>query len=404
MENIHPDFIKYLLNKFEEKISDQEIFRVKIFEGKEKGIIVKLLGLIGYIGFDYMPWKYNEVRKWHTIMPYLINTFIYCRVHYFSKEPPQIILNADFPQFKNFDFIVDEVYNAVILKVFDHGLQIELGYHFNWKNGSHLSYIDRSVLNDPYLIRQFNKGEILEVICEGFDENEKPVFVPSFEPELDVNIALKRLVNTVVDVEIIIEEDGKIDYLIEKRFSGIMPITSVLYPNKITKIKKWVNKFTNGDKIRGRVLSVNYSNKIVVFQWVEIDDYIKDYDKSHLRTTYDYRTESYVKSFFRLKDAIQPGTTEKIQILFTIVDVLVIKNTNPEPKKINDYTVNNVYKADLTIINPNYHITIKEKETIEKNLQNGEKIKCKVISLEFDGTLVVQWQIPDDELKRFLEV
>ncbi len=323
-------------------------------------------------------------------------------MHYLSKEPSRIILNADFPQYKNPEFINDEVYNAVIIKVFDHGMQIELGYHFGWKNGSHLSYIDKSVLSDPDLIKQYKKGEILEVLCVGSDD-DKPVFVPLFEPVLDENSALKRLVNKEVEVDIIKDEDDHIEYLIEKRFTGIMPITSVLYQNKKTKISKWVYKFTDGDKIRGRVISVNYSSKTVVFQWIDIDDYIKDYNKNHLKTTNDYRTESYVKSFFKIKEAIKPGTTEKIQILFTIVEVLVTKIINTDSKIINEYTVNNIYKAELTINNPNYHITQKEKETIENNLQNGEIIKCKVMSLEFDGKLVVQWHIPDDELKRFLE-
>ncbi len=67
MENSNSEFLKFLLNIFEEKASVQDVFRAKIIESREKGVLVKLSGLFGYIGFNYMPWKYNDIKKWGVI-------------------------------------------------------------------------------------------------------------------------------------------------------------------------------------------------------------------------------------------------------------------------------------------------------------------------------------------------
>lgn len=282
-------------------------------------------------------------------------------------------------------------------------MRIELGIHFNWRFGSYICEINRSALSDPNLIKLFKKGELIEVICTEFDDSDNPIFGPLYEPEPDDNIMLKRLIGKEVDVEVIIDTPEHIEYLVEKKYTGILPVTPVLYPEKTAKIKKWILKLGNGHKIRGKVIKVNCDVKSVTFQWIDIDEYIKDYNSTHRGNASDYSNESYVKSTFKMKDVIPPSTTEKIQILFTTVNVVVAKYKKPTETDINYYIVNEIYIGKLTIFNPSYHITNKEKQLIETNLQNGEILQCKVMNLENDGTLTIQWTISDAELKRFLQ-
>jgi len=65
------------------------------------------------------------------------------------------------------------------------------------------------------------------------------------------------------------------------------------------------------------------------------------------------------------------------------------------------YIVEDKYQGDLDISNENYKISDKEKRQIVQNLQDGEVLDCRVLSFD-KNQITVKWQVPDDELHRFL--
>lgn len=55
MENNRPEYLDFLANKFEERISILEVLQARISRITEKGIIVHLYGLYGFIAFGHLP-------------------------------------------------------------------------------------------------------------------------------------------------------------------------------------------------------------------------------------------------------------------------------------------------------------------------------------------------------------
>ena len=71
----------------------------KIIDIRDKGFIVKVGGLRGYISFNHMPWTYNNNVAWNAVFPYLKGKLFFSKIYQIQKEPISIILNGEIPQF-----------------------------------------------------------------------------------------------------------------------------------------------------------------------------------------------------------------------------------------------------------------------------------------------------------------
>ena len=60
-------YLDELIKSFEVKIKDAENHPFKIIEFREHGYLVKIYGLIAYVSFNHMPWKYANVSAWKSI-------------------------------------------------------------------------------------------------------------------------------------------------------------------------------------------------------------------------------------------------------------------------------------------------------------------------------------------------
>jgi len=194
---------------------------------KEKGFMVKVLGVTGYVSFDFMPWKYPSHEIWQSFSETLIGKVFYAKIHLITKEKHTFLLNASIPQFKRPIIEIGEKFNGVVLhsctkKV----VLVDIGIHFEWKKGSFVGIaidVSGNLLNP----KRYQIGNEVEVVYSGVNAQNINVFTISKpkqcveavkQPLKKVEVLIKPI-KTVVEFDPVIIEQQSLLPPIERKKS-----------------------------------------------------------------------------------------------------------------------------------------------------------------------------------------
>ena len=119
------DWLNKLIADLEKKVIEEKNLPFRIIKIKEKGFIIKINGLFGYISFLHMPWRYSDVESWGFVFKYLQDKTFFCKIYEFEKGPLTIIVDGDVPQFRKMSLIKDSEYEGVIVKKNRNGLYVD---------------------------------------------------------------------------------------------------------------------------------------------------------------------------------------------------------------------------------------------------------------------------------------
>ncbi|NUM31021.1 MAG: hypothetical protein HUU47_01705 [Bacteroidetes bacterium] len=255
------DWLKYLIDDLEQKISDNRNIPFRIYQIKEKGFLIKINGLFGFISFYHMPWQYNDLKSWEYVFKYLLDKTFFCKVYKFEKEPFSIMVNGDVPQFKKFILKKDSNYVGVIIKKSRYGLFIELGYNFKWQCGSFVHLIHKTKI-DKAEFSELNCGDTLTVIYTGETSKNLAIF------KSENKIISEAIIGKVVKVQINKNFNNQITFLVNGNHLGTIPITKEYYPNSKNIIKLALSKLNNGETIHCEVIKITKNKQLIQLKWV----------------------------------------------------------------------------------------------------------------------------------------
>ncbi|MDY0282317.1 MAG: hypothetical protein RBR35_17360 [Salinivirgaceae bacterium] len=381
------EWLKNLVDDLEQKISEDKTLPFRINHIKEKGFIIKINGLFGFVSFYHMPWIYDDLESWKYVFKYLQNKTFFCKIHKFEKEPLSITINGDVPQFRKLSLIKDLEYNGVIIKKTHYGLVIDLGFHFNWQCGSFVQLIHKSNI-DKSEYSELKCGDIFRVFYEGeTDEN-----LATFKSENKINC--EELIGKMVKVEIKKNFNNQFTYLIEGKYKGTMPVNKEHYPNRKKYVRQALRNLNGGETIHCEVVNITKNKQLLQLKWII---------ESEIEQAFEREPSDIVSinAAYNIQTRLDNEISDKLRMIGKLVDVEVIKKEDQNGRLYNKYLVNNKFQGVLLIANENYHITDKEKTMIEKNFQDNEMLKCTVLSIE-GNKAKVKWEISDTDFLRFI--
>lgn len=159
------------LDEIEKHKLNQDTLPFKIVEAKNSGFLAKVKGLYAFIGFNYMPWKYDTVDEWKAMAPSLTGNTFMCNIVDVNRDNNRVTLNGDVPQFDKAELTPGKKYIGLIIKIAKYGVFIDIGYHFDWKYGSLRGLLHKSLLAENEKMYDFVVGqEIMTVYQEHKDE------------------------------------------------------------------------------------------------------------------------------------------------------------------------------------------------------------------------------------------
>lgn len=268
------DWISARFDEIEEHWYYLDTLPFKLTRLHNTGFLAKVRGLFAFVPFYQMPWQYPELDSWHAVAPTLIDKVFYCKIAGFDKEQRTTSLRGNIPQFADPKLCIGEEYRGLVVKVTEYGVFIELGYHFNWKNGSLVGLLHYSELEQGEDLSGFMLGQEVTTTFIGINMNGKRALSNN---RINIDWILGKplaLVGEIVEATVVREEDQKsIKFFVDGLYRAeLMIVSQKLHPISRKQILKAKSELSHGEVIHCEVLRCNTNTKTIHLQWmVEMD-------------------------------------------------------------------------------------------------------------------------------------
>ncbi len=173
-----------------------------------------------------------------------------------------------------------------------------------------------------------------------------------------LRIRARALVGKNVWVRTIKNQDETINFIVEDKYKGNLPLTTEYYTNKIEKVTKIYQNLKDNTIINCKVISINSNEGYFNLKWIIVNT----------------ATELWIDE-------------EINDLIGKIVSVKVIKKGTSF-----DYLINDEYNAILVISEDIYSYSKKAVTKLRKELVDGEIIQCEVLSVDKEiGYFNIKW-------------
>lgn len=250
------------LKEFKEK---REQLFYKISKTVEKGVIVRTIGINGFISYNQMPWTYADESYWRIMEPYLKHErFVGIIRAIADYKRPFIILNGKIHQFSTttLTFVKNHTYDGIVLSKTKEMVQFELGHGFKWEYGSLMHSQHRTLFSEEDFFDSIKIGDVISVIFRGYYSrtalfSDKPIDNGWLNGEIDL------YVNTVQKFKITRSVNGEREYWLNDRFKGILPVNQLFYPEHYLNLSDHLATLKTGDLLACEI-SMTLPNNLTV--------------------------------------------------------------------------------------------------------------------------------------------
>jgi len=386
-------YLSKLIDNFEKQCQNQEHHPFKIVEIREKGFLVKIYGLFGFISFHHMPWEYNNFDSWKTVFPFLKGKVLFGKIFKFDKDPLKLIIDGKIPQFKKPELNEDQYYKGIVTKKTKYGVFVDIGYDFKWECGSSVGLLHKANFKDYETFEKIQPSKIVELIFWGFNDEEQLIFGKRPELKEWFTGKIEKLVDKVFPVKVIKSENERINYLVNEKYNATLSVNKILYPDNRNQIKVAIKNLNDGDIIHCKIIKANRIKRRLQLFW----ENLPEIESIISRTKEPEKSDLGIGSHKLIRNRIDSNIIEKLELIGKKVKVEVIKKTDNLGRRKTKYLVENKYNAKLSISNDSYKISKKDRKKIDKSLREGSILICEVINIE-NGVLRIKLNLTEEEL------
>lgn len=251
------DYLKKLFENVKYAFENNRKLTFKIVEPKEKGFVIQVGGLFGYISYYHMPWKYNSLEYWQNASDFLIDHFFVGKIHVLNENPISIFIDAKGQKFRKPELTEFTNYRGVVLHKSNYGFFVDIGLHFDWKFGSLLGLVHKSTLINETDYDNTNVRNEIKVMFQGYNQDGQLVLGDDRERGKWNTGAMNKLVGTVQNVNVVINKDDRHEFYVQGEHKARIPILKEYYPNFKTTAKKYIYGLKNGQTIKCEVMNIN---------------------------------------------------------------------------------------------------------------------------------------------------
>lgn len=380
---------------FKKEKDENNTLTYKIIGVKSKGFKVKVLGVYAYLSFSYTPWKYIDSDYWNVVFPYLKGKVFFCKIYKISKEPFLVMVDSTISQFKKFELVEDEIYSGLIINKTDFGVFVEFGYHFNWNCGSINGFLHKSSFKSEKEFNLLVIGQIIIAYYWGLNKNEQYVFGKSNELKKWCSGEISNWLGKTVIVNIV-KTDESLKYMVYGKYPASIPIDDIYYRRNKKRVVAAINNLKNGDVIHCKVVYINREKHIIQLKWNQQLEINANYIESKTKAQKAEQTNNQANF---IQNRINADMAEKLSLIGKTVEAKVIKKIANVDLLSNSYILNDKtkYKVKIIFTNDTNNIDNKEIKSYERNLKNGDILKCEVLIVK-KNSLTLNHIINDERL------
>lgn len=266
------DFLPRLIEQLEDLIEQDINLPFHIKEIKDNGFLINVKGLLAFLSFGYMPWKYREKNYWTAVFKSIKGKQFYGKVYHFEKDPLFIIFNAQIPQFKMVELSIGETYKGIVIKKYKHSILIDIGHHFSWKCGSIIGMLLKSNFSIQQRMSTINVGDEIETTFWGFNDKGQNMFCNNVYEMNWCDKNPNHLLGKIVKAKIV-EKAKPIELFVDKTFKGILQNLDESFPSNMPGENKRLKKsLKKGDMISCEIIKIVDDEHYLICKWIpELD-------------------------------------------------------------------------------------------------------------------------------------
>lgn len=381
-------YFSKLVGNIEKQNTENKKLPFKIIDIREKGFTINVLGLAGYISFNYMAWHLANLDAWKAVFPYIKGKIFFGKIHRFKKEPLSIVINGDISQFKKPELFEDENYFGIVLSRLNNGLVVDIGYHFNWDCGSLIGLLHKDSFNSNVYYSKIKVGNTIEVIYWGCNESGEHIFGKNTELKDWFSNKFISLIGVILPVLVIKSANNKVSFLVEGKYKAKLQTSK--------RIDLAIKAILNKDIIHCEIVKINKSLHSLSLKWESIAEIEGFISRNHQSAATNYGEQLSINQTQTKK------LKEKTFLIGKKVNVKIIKTKDKNEREQIKYVVNGHHKGILNISSDSYKVTNKQKKQIEENLKDGQILEAEAHKI-FKNHIEVIWRITDQELFTLLK-
>lgn len=377
-------FIFKLFSILKEKYDTKQDIVFVIEKIVNNGFVIKSNGVFGFIPFYLFLWQYETISQWYAVIDQIKGKQFLGKVHSVGLFPPSLIVNSDANLYKSIELVTDKKYQGIVTKITNYGIYVDIGYHFNWKNGSFFGLLhNNNICGSKRYFEKLMPADIVEVTYWGKKENNSIVFGNCsskfmwFDPD-KINHLIKTPITAFCKQKI---DDFEI--IVNEKYRAVINSKLNLYPNCKGIIKSAVNNLLHGDKISASIIKVNYNKKVLVLKW----DNISEINEIASRKFSRKQIRSFLSEKNKTVEIEKPERTVLLDLVGKEIVVLVKKYNNTTK-----YLSLGKYDSKIPIKTNFYQSRKYLVQSALNKIPDGETINCMLTDINLlNGKLILVW-------------
>lgn len=252
-------YLQDLLLHIKKAQQDQKSLPFRVVYPKGRGLVVKVGGLFAYVSFKHFAWTYPDMEYWESVADCLVGCRFYGKIHQVAEDPISILIDAKEQHFRKPELEKYTSYQAVILQKAKYGFFVDLGVHFQWRFGSIMALIHKSML-DKADWQEWEKGDKVQVPFQGINERGQLILGGHRQKAAWMRGDLDAWVGTVQEVQVVVDENGEKNFYVQGKYKAKIPVRKDLYPHFKYQVKDFIDSLDHGATIDGEILKINKAN------------------------------------------------------------------------------------------------------------------------------------------------
>ena len=248
--------ISHRFKKVASLFEQQKEIEFTIIEGRNKGFLVKVYGLQGYLPYDLMPWHYGSLSWWkhisHSFKGKVLNGYI----AQLEEDPIKIVLKTKKQSYTTPELQLGYKYKGIIIQKTAYGLFVELGIHYDWKYGSVVGLLHKSSFGELSSFVAVKEGQELPVTFHGYTTEGKIVLGGIKEKAKWATEEMEAFVGTRQPVKVLVIHHTK-TFFVNGIHKALAPVTKLYYQEDKEKAKAYKDTLQDGQTILCEIVKIS---------------------------------------------------------------------------------------------------------------------------------------------------
>lgn len=143
---------------------------------------------------------------------------------------------------------------------------VDIGFHFNWKFGSHIGLLHKSTLINDTLFENAEPGDKIKIPFQGYNGNGQIMLGDDVARTKWFTGEMDSFIGTVQKVLVKKKLNGSREFYVQSKYKARIPVTRTYYPNNRVYVRQFLARLEEGQIIDCEVIKISKRKDLFVLK------------------------------------------------------------------------------------------------------------------------------------------